>query len=318
MELGSDNRGKYRFSAASVAIKFLSSIPSKLRLHLRHIRLLENNVCVAFPESHAQGLISYCVENPKLHIERRVNVWKTIIQQPASDFAQSETVNDLGAAPEDQKTLALCYDHTGFSTVRITNNLALWVMEAAALIPAGMPKESFTLVLDGAPDDDVLSDVFMNYIQRDAVWQKAWEIASEQKNVKSGEQETDDHFMRLRGSPCCKPILPNPRPSPPISEVIALTAITDIYQGFPQVIGDIVKNRSNFIQCTFNPGPQLWDVEMESNKHQPHSEEIWGELRQHHQEMVYWRQLEPHESFHDVVYKTEILPYKSDDEYYSD
>ncbi|KAI7785572.1 reverse transcriptase [Diaporthe eres] len=80
-----ENRGKYRFSAASVAIEFLSSLPSGLRIYLRHMRLLENNISVAFPESHAHGLINFCVENPKLRVERRVNVWKTILQQPSNE-----------------------------------------------------------------------------------------------------------------------------------------------------------------------------------------------------------------------------------------
>ncbi|KAH8779771.1 hypothetical protein F5883DRAFT_407430, partial [Diaporthe sp. PMI_573] len=296
IEMESENRGKYRFSAASVAIKFLSSLPSKLRLHLRHIRLLENNVCVAFPESHAQGLISFCVENPKLRVERRVSLWKTIFQQPTDLYAFSETVNDLNTVPEYQEMRARGDADTGFSTVRITNNLALWIMEAAALIPAGMPEESFTLVLDGAPGDDVLSDIFMNYIQRDASWQMAWEFASERRNgkAKTGEQETDDHFLHLRGSRCY------------------------LYKGFPQIVRDIVNNSSKVIRCTFSPGPRLWDVEVELNKYQPQSEETWDELRQHHKAMVYWRQLAPHESFAKLVYKREILPYKSEDEYFSD
>lgn len=210
----SDNRGKYRFSAASVAINFLSRLPSNLRLHLRHIRLLENNVCVAFPESHAQGLISFCVENPKLRVERRVNLWKAIFQQPSYSNEEWDTVNDLEGVPEMQYLGAKICDETGFSTVSVTNNLALWIMEAAALVPAGMPENSFTLVLDGSPGDDVVMDVFMKYIQRDAVWQRAWELASERATGKSesSEQERDDSFIRLRGPRCCKSISSNHLP----------------------------------------------------------------------------------------------------------
>lgn len=207
----SDNRGKYRFSAASVAIKFLSSLPGNMRLHLRHLRLLENNVCVAFPESHAQGLISFCVENPNLRVERRVSMWKAIFQQQTRHNDTWNTVNGL-EVPEQQHLISKLCDDTGFPTSSITDNLALWVMEAAALVPAGMPEKSFTLVLDGAPGDDILLDVFMNYVQRDAAWQRAWEIASERATGKpeTGEQETDDHFMRLRGPRCCKPNPPPP------------------------------------------------------------------------------------------------------------
>ncbi|KAK7710786.1 hypothetical protein SLS64_005691 [Diaporthe eres] len=178
----------------------------------------------------------------------------------------------------------------------ITDNLALWIMEAAALVPAGMPENSFTLVLDGAPGNDVLLDVFMNYIQRDAAWQSAWEIASERATGKpeTEEPETDDQFMHLRGPRCY------------------------LYEGFPKVIRDIVNHRSKVIQCTFNPGPQLWDPEAELEKYQPNSAEIWDKLRHEHSGKFYWRQIEPHERFADVVYKREILPYESGDEYFSD
>lgn len=198
----SHNRGKFRFSAASVAISFLSSLPSKVRLHLRRLRLLENDVCVAFPESHAQGLISFCLENPRLRVERRVNLWKAIFQQPNRHGPLHHSVNELDGDPEGQYLDAKTDAETGFSTDMITDNLALWIMEAAALVPAGMPENSFTLVLDGAPGNDVLLGVFMNFVQRDAAWQRAWEIASERA---TGKPETDDHFLHLRGPRCCKP-----------------------------------------------------------------------------------------------------------------
>lgn len=225
LELESQNRGKYRFSAASVAIKFLSSLTSEMRLHLRHLRLLEDNVSVAFPESHAQGLISFCIENPKLYVERRVSLWKAIFQQPSYSCFGRYFVNDLNMTPEAKCTFANGIGDTGFFTVPITNNLALWIMEAAALVPAGMPENSFTLVLDGAPGDEVVSDLFMNYIQRDAAWQRAWEIASERATEKSEteEQDTDCHFMRLRDPHCCEP--PKPTHLPPF--FISESHITD-------------------------------------------------------------------------------------------
>lgn len=72
------NQGKYRFSAAAAAVKFLSSCP--VRMHLRSIRLLEDKLAVAYPESHAQGLIKFCIENPRLHVERRVDLWRNVFQ----------------------------------------------------------------------------------------------------------------------------------------------------------------------------------------------------------------------------------------------
>lgn len=290
-----DNRGKYRFSAASVAIKFLSSLPSGLRRYLRRIRLLENNTSVAFPESHALGLINFCVENPKLRVERRVSVWKTILQQHSDDINNEGC--ELSSIPERQRSITWAYDWLGFSTMRATNNIALWAMEAASLIPAGMPKESFTLVLDGTLADDAFSDVFIKYIQRDAAWQMAWQLALEQKEgqPQAGEHRIDDdHFMRLRGSTCY------------------------LYEGFPLVIDEMTNNRSKLIQCTFNTGPKIWDVEAELNKYQPLDEKKWDNLRRDHEDSFYWREYDAREWKKGGAYKTEVLPYQSDDEYFSD
>lgn len=84
------------------------------------------------------------------------------------------------------------------------------------------------------------------------------------------------------------------------------------------MVDEIVNNRSKMIHCTFNPGPQLWDAETELNKHRSHPREVWGELRSAHKELFYWRQLGRKERFHNLVHKKEILPYKSEDEYFSD
>lgn len=67
-------RGKYRFSAATMAIVFLSSVPVKKRLDIRNIVLHEDHTAVAWPECHGQGLITYCQENSKLRIERRLDL----------------------------------------------------------------------------------------------------------------------------------------------------------------------------------------------------------------------------------------------------
>lgn len=94
--------------------------------------------------------------------------------------------------------------------------------------------------------------------------------------------------------------------------------MTDLYEGFPSVIEDIANNRSKVIQCTFNPGPQLWDAEAELDKYQPNSAETWDKLRNEHRGMFYWRPLERQELFADLVYKRQVLPYESGDEYFSD
>jgi hypothetical protein len=97
-----------------------------------------------------------------------------------------------------------------------------------------------------------------------------------------------------------------------------LITTTDLYEDFPLVLDDIISNRSKLIQCTFNTGPKIWNIETELNKYQPLNEEAWDDLRKNNEDMFYWRQLKHRENFGNVVYKREILPYDSDDEYFSD
>jgi hypothetical protein len=70
------NRFIYRFSAAAVAIRFLRQ-NLKLRTHIRRIVLSEDREAVGFPESHGKWLVPFCLENTRLRIERRVNLWRT-------------------------------------------------------------------------------------------------------------------------------------------------------------------------------------------------------------------------------------------------
>lgn len=74
------DRFNYRFSAASTAINFLQSLPVKGRMQLRSIVLNEDRESIALPESHGQGLIPFCKENAALRIERRVDLWRNILQ----------------------------------------------------------------------------------------------------------------------------------------------------------------------------------------------------------------------------------------------
>ncbi|KAH9237189.1 hypothetical protein K456DRAFT_1943699 [Colletotrichum gloeosporioides 23] len=74
------DRFNYHFSAAATAINFLQSLPIKGRLQLRNIVLNEDRESVALPESHGQGLIQFCKENVALRIERRVDLWRNILQ----------------------------------------------------------------------------------------------------------------------------------------------------------------------------------------------------------------------------------------------
>lgn len=60
---------------------------------------------------------------------------------------------------------------------RITKSVGMWVAEALILPSLGMPKDSFTLILDGNPTPDHTSHVLRSVIQRDLIWQAALDIS---------------------------------------------------------------------------------------------------------------------------------------------
>ena len=69
--------GRFAFSAASLAIRFLQSVPNSTRAHIREVVLVEDQPSIANAPSHSQGLLSYCRENPRLRVKRVVNLWKS-------------------------------------------------------------------------------------------------------------------------------------------------------------------------------------------------------------------------------------------------
>ncbi|CAI6306311.1 unnamed protein product [Periconia digitata] len=79
-----DDLSKWRFSAASAAIHFLGSLSWSQRSHIREIVLVEDYEAVAYPQSHALGLIPFCQENKRLHIDRRVHIWKNMLMQESA------------------------------------------------------------------------------------------------------------------------------------------------------------------------------------------------------------------------------------------
>ncbi|KAK2776381.1 hypothetical protein CKAH01_12435 [Colletotrichum kahawae] len=64
---------------------------------------------------------------------------------------------------------------------QITGNVASWVVEAMALLPAGMPAKSFSLLLDGDPAPTLCSEIFQCIVQRDVAWQLAWDMSLKKK-----------------------------------------------------------------------------------------------------------------------------------------
>jgi hypothetical protein len=143
-------RPRFRFSAAASAIEFLAGLPRDDRRHVRKIDLCEDQKGVVFPECHAAGLIPYCRENPALRVEHRVCLFSTVLRSPG-----------FGRRP--------------LLTSRVSQEIAVWLVEALALIPKGMPKNAYSLVLDGHKCPEKATALFDNIVQRDAGIQAALE-----------------------------------------------------------------------------------------------------------------------------------------------
>ncbi|KAE8839981.1 hypothetical protein HRS9122_06586 [Pyrenophora teres f. teres] len=151
----------YRYSAAAVAIEFLGSCSSNQHRNIRHMVLDEDLVAIAHPASHAQGLIPYCQKNPKMRIERRVDMWRNLLPGGATPF---------------QTYAAQSYRKDELEAKYVTNAVGDWIIEANALSSLGMPTDVFSLVLDGGETAERTSEVFKT-VHRDCAWQKAFEIS---------------------------------------------------------------------------------------------------------------------------------------------
>ncbi|PNP46592.1 hypothetical protein TGAMA5MH_02050 [Trichoderma gamsii] len=117
----------------------------------------------------------------------------------------------------------------------LTDRVALWMMETLALLPLGMPKESFTIILDGGEAPEKCSDIFEQIVQRDAVWQAAWETVA-------ANELAEESFLDKRLHNCYR------------------------MDGFPEAMRDMENNLHGFIQCAFDLRPSIWDVEKETEK----------------------------------------------------
>jgi len=126
-------RINFYFSAAAVCIARLSKLTPSIRKKLRSIILQEDCKSVGNPEVHAEGLIKYCTENGKLRFQMQAS-FSTLLA-PAFWSLPGRLLND----PDTETRIHV------YAYIRI---LLDWVMRTTALAKLGMPKRSFTVVLD--------------------------------------------------------------------------------------------------------------------------------------------------------------------------
>ncbi|KAF5625576.1 hypothetical protein F52700_8941 [Fusarium sp. NRRL 52700] len=161
-------RRKYWFSATAVAIRFLSRMSSTQRGYLQRLVLNEGTIAVGFPESHAMGLIPFCKENPKLHVEQRVDVWHNLVM--SSEYPSAYRANGLIFERGDPQPGEFhCLD--SISGSEQDEAFSDWVVHGMEAVRAGMPVGSWSLVFDGSPDLNLATALFTTILQRTIVWQ---------------------------------------------------------------------------------------------------------------------------------------------------
>ena len=147
---------RYSFSAAAIAIQFLSFLPLGLRKQIQRLRLVDNRTSIAHPECHMRGLIPFCIDMQKLRVERRVSIWKTASASHRPYPWRNERRAYVREGRQEGKKKPKCNrriwpnwsnspSFVDWWTARmlpeaqsVTKAIAPWIMEADALESLGM------------------------------------------------------------------------------------------------------------------------------------------------------------------------------------
>ncbi|KAI8203247.1 hypothetical protein K4K52_005646 [Colletotrichum sp. SAR 10_76] len=280
-------RTKHRFSAAAAAIYFLRFLSHDLRRQIRRIILLEDTSSVCHPESHAGGLIPFCQDNPMLHVERRVALWTNVFTKDVvyDSWRELQWRNFTGeAVPGD------------LISHQITKNLAPWIMEASALRAAGMPDDSFSILLESGGAPELCTSIFESVVHRDVAWQEAWMKCAEEDGTLSlswFDRRIQSYVAYQQGVSHVAPI--SPRLMQALSNHWMFTTLDHgfagyFFEGLPQAVRDIVEGRST-VSCDFDVGTPL-DHEPIFDLHKAWNERKWALEWPSHSPAI-WRTVSP-------------------------
>ncbi|KAI4614525.1 hypothetical protein J4E83_007179 [Alternaria metachromatica] len=162
-------RTKYTYSAASLALQFLRSLPDSALMAIRNIILAENHETVTHPECHGRGFVEICRQYPKIRIQRFASLWKAVFP------VELGTRLDYSSFNEDGEDASL-FERDRLEANDITYAVGIWMTEVLVLPLLGMPPGCFTLILDGNPTPDYMTQIF-KVVQRDVAFQAALDIA---------------------------------------------------------------------------------------------------------------------------------------------
>ncbi|KAI4933221.1 hypothetical protein J4E85_003626 [Alternaria conjuncta] len=202
------NTVRYPFSAAAIAIRFLNCLPLGLRKQIQCLRLVENRTSIAHPECHMRGFIPFCIDMPKLRIERRVSIWKTAstCHHPYPWLNERRVYVREGRQegkkkPKRNRRIWPNWSPPSFhdwftahvlpEAQSVTKAIAPWIIEADALESLGMPAGACTLLFkgDAAVYPKLAHNMFNNVVQHDAAWQMAMDLTFKPKDSEASQIE---------------------------------------------------------------------------------------------------------------------------------
>ncbi|KAF5702438.1 hypothetical protein FGLOB1_9594 [Fusarium globosum] len=147
--------------------RFLESLGNWHRVQDHDSGFLDSRISIGFPESHAIGMIPFCKENPKMHLEQRVDVWNNLVMSSERPTAYRLTnMYFERSEPEAGEYYSLYDVYAPDQDSYFTN----WVVHGLEVVKAGMPARSWSVVFDGEPDLNLATDLFTTIIKRTIVW----------------------------------------------------------------------------------------------------------------------------------------------------
>jgi hypothetical protein len=127
---------EFYFSATAICITTLARLKPNTRMKVRYVVLQEDCRGVGNPkcraECHAEGLIQFCTENPKLRIHTHAG--------PSTNLAPS--------SGEIWHPMSRPYVSSLHATHYYVRVLVEWLIRTASLPSRGLPPGSFTVDLD--------------------------------------------------------------------------------------------------------------------------------------------------------------------------
>jgi hypothetical protein len=128
------------FSATTVLIHFLRRLEPDVRKHLRSVVLREDCKSVGNPAVHAEGLVPFCMENPRLRILTRAGL-------------SSNVIPSIWALPCFQQSASRGFAKA--SGIKYYCVIIDWLIRMASLPTRGMPANSFKVLLEVQSEEAV-------------------------------------------------------------------------------------------------------------------------------------------------------------------